>query len=170
VLIHTSTSQVGEAAISDFCCADDSHLRSIHSCAHSHRHPGHGRWHAPSSRHLRALLSVCDKCSFGGLGRCSCRVCVSGVLFSVGVCVCDLLIFFHLPGGRGCDGRLLLRGADDLQLLFDHSCAHSQEKHNTHTPRVTRNLFHMGDFSGSHKKGPGNVYIFFAKSALITKK
>ena len=34
-------------------------------------------------------------CSFGGSGCCSCRVCVcvSGVLFSVGVCVCDLLIF-----------------------------------------------------------------------------
>jgi len=34
---------------------------------------------------------------FGSLGCCSCRVCVcvlvSGVLFSVGVCVCDLLIF-----------------------------------------------------------------------------
>jgi len=31
---------------------------------------------------------------FGGLGCCSCSVCVcvSGVLFSVGVCVCDLLI------------------------------------------------------------------------------
>jgi len=38
--------------------------------------PGRGRWHAPSSRHLRALLSVCGGCSFGGLGCCSCRVCV----------------------------------------------------------------------------------------------
>ena len=56
-------------------------------------------WHAPSSRHLRALLSVCGGGSFGGLECCSGRVCVcvsvSGVLFSVGVCVCvcDLLIF-----------------------------------------------------------------------------
>ena len=49
--------------------------------------PGRGRWHAPSSRHLRALLSVCEGCSFGGLGCCSCRVCVWGVLFSVGACV-----------------------------------------------------------------------------------
>jgi len=32
--------------------------------------------HAPSSRHLRALLGVCGRCSFGGLGCCSCRVCV----------------------------------------------------------------------------------------------
>jgi len=30
----------------------------------------------PSSRHLRALLSDCGRCSFGGLGCCSCRVCV----------------------------------------------------------------------------------------------
>jgi len=44
----------------------------------------------PSSRHLRALLSVCGRCSFGGLGCCSCCVCVSvsGVLFSVSLCVC----------------------------------------------------------------------------------
>jgi len=43
-----------------------------------------------------ALLSVCGRCSWG-FGYCSCRVCVSvsGVLFSVGVCVCDLLIFLH---------------------------------------------------------------------------
>jgi len=44
------------------------------------------------SRHRRALLSVWGRCSFGGLGCCSCRlrvcVSVSGVLFSVGVCVC----------------------------------------------------------------------------------
>jgi len=47
-------------------------------------------WHAPSPRHLRALLSVCGGCSFGGLGFvlvvCVC-VSVSGVLFSVDVCV-----------------------------------------------------------------------------------
>ena len=50
--------------------------------------------------HLRALLNVCGRCSFGGLGCCSCRVCVC-VCVGVGgvvlcLCVCDLLIF--LPG------------------------------------------------------------------------
>jgi len=47
--------------------------------------------------YIYTLLSVCGRCSFGGLGSCVCRVCVcvsvSGALFSVGVCVCDLLIF-----------------------------------------------------------------------------
>ena len=38
------------------------------------RPPGRGSWHAPSSCHLRALLSVCGRCSLGGLGCCSCRV------------------------------------------------------------------------------------------------
>jgi len=47
------------------------------------------------------------RCSFGGLGCCSCRVCVcvsvSGVLFSVGVCVCDLLICLpHRPCFLAC--------------------------------------------------------------------
>jgi len=41
--------------------------------------------------HLRALLRVCGTCSFGGWGVvlvvCVC-VSVSGVLYSVGVCVC----------------------------------------------------------------------------------
>ena len=50
-----------------------------------------GRWHAPSSRHLRALLSVCGRCSFKGLGCCSCRVCVcvgvGGVVLWRCVCV-----------------------------------------------------------------------------------
>jgi len=48
--------------------------------------------------HLQALLGVCGGCSFGGLGCCSYRVCVcvSGVSFSVGVCVCDLLIFLPM--------------------------------------------------------------------------
>jgi len=45
---------------------------------------------------LRALLIVCGRCSWGfGVFFLSCvcvRVSVSGVLFSVGVCVCDLLI------------------------------------------------------------------------------
>jgi len=57
-------------------------------------------WHAPSSRHLRALLSVCAGCSFGGLGWCSCRVCVcfgvGGVVLCRRVCVCDLLIFLRI--------------------------------------------------------------------------
>ena len=73
--------------------------------------PGRGRWHAPSSRHYRALLSVCGRCSFGGLGCCSCRVCVSvsGVLFSVGVCVCDLLIC--LPVGVSARARRALHSS-----------------------------------------------------------
>jgi len=65
----------------------------IHTCCARRGHPpGRGRWHAPSPRHLRVLLSVCGGCSFGGVGCCFFRVCVcvcvSGVLFSVGVCVC----------------------------------------------------------------------------------
>jgi len=50
----------------------------------------------PVSTPLRAsLLSACGRCSFGMLFlSCAC-VSVSGVLFSVGVCVCDLLIFLH---------------------------------------------------------------------------
>jgi len=55
-----------------------------------------GRWNALSSRHLRALLSVCGRCSFGDLGCCSGRVRVSGVLFSVGVCVCVTCWSFYL--------------------------------------------------------------------------
>jgi len=51
------------------------------------------------SRILVAMLNrfSCGRCSFGNLGCCSCRVrvCVGVVvLFAVGVCVCDLLIFF----------------------------------------------------------------------------
>jgi len=56
-------------------------------CGHP---PGRGRWHAPSSRHLRAMLSVCGRCSFGGLGCCSCRVCLCrcrGCCY-LSVCVC----------------------------------------------------------------------------------
>jgi len=51
--------------------------------------------HAPSSRHLRALLSVCGRCSFGGLRCCSCcvRVCRCRGCCSLSVCVCDLLRF-----------------------------------------------------------------------------
>jgi len=90
----------------------------IHTQLRSHP-PGRGRWHAPSSHHLRALLSVCARCSFGGLGCCSCRVLLSvcgrcsfgglgccscrvrvcvgvgGVVLCRCVCVCDLLIFLH---------------------------------------------------------------------------
>ena len=60
-----------------------------HRCTLSHP-PGRGRWHAPSSRHLRTLLSVCGRCSFGGLGCCSCRVCVCRCrgCCSLSVCVC----------------------------------------------------------------------------------
>jgi len=60
------------------------------------------RWHAPSSRHLRALLSVYGRCSSGGLG-CfyyrvfRCRGCCSlSLSVCVCVCVCDLLICSHL--------------------------------------------------------------------------
>ena len=55
---------------------------SIHSCTHS-------RWHAPSSRHLRALLSVYGRCSLGfGVLFLSCvYVSMSGVLFCLCVCV-----------------------------------------------------------------------------------
>jgi len=57
--------------------------------------------------HLRAFLRVYGRCSFRGLGCCSCRVCVSVscVLFSVGVCVCDLLILF--TGGRSVPWRYI---------------------------------------------------------------
>jgi len=89
------------------------HLGRIHYLHKIHRHgileyPGLGYILGPgeigqkigyldytslASRHLRALFSVRGRCSFGGdlEGYCSaCRVCVSvsGVLFSVGVCVC----------------------------------------------------------------------------------
>jgi len=69
-----------------------------------------------SSRQLRALLSVCGGCSFGGLGCCSCRVRVSmsGVLFSV--CVCDLLICVHAGSRETNSGASL----DDLPLW--HLC------------------------------------------------
>jgi len=38
----------------------------------------------------RSLLSVCGRCLFGGLGCCSCRVCVGvgGVVLCRCVCVC----------------------------------------------------------------------------------
>jgi len=54
--------------------------------------------HAPSSRHFRALLSVCGRCSFGGLRWCSyrVRVCRGCCSLSVCVCVCDLLIFLDM--------------------------------------------------------------------------
>jgi len=50
--------------------------------------------HKTGSRHLRALLSVCGGCSFGGWGVVflSC-VCVGGVVLCRSVCVCDRLIF-----------------------------------------------------------------------------
>jgi len=69
------------------CCVAGENPTSGHT---SHLHllrPGVG---GGTQRHLRALLSVCGGCSFGGVGCYSCRVCVSvsGVLFSVGVCVC----------------------------------------------------------------------------------
>jgi len=58
---------------------------------HAGRPPGRGRWPAPSSRHLRALLSVCGRCSFGVWGVvlvvCVC-VGVGCVVFCRCVCVC----------------------------------------------------------------------------------
>ena len=69
------------------------------------RPPGRGRWHAPSSRHLRALLSVCGGCSLTVWGAvlvvCVCRY--RGVVLCRCVCVCDLLIF-------GLRGQPLTRG------------------------------------------------------------
>ena len=54
--------------------------------------------HAPSSRHLRALLNVCGGCSFGGLGCCSCRVCVCRWCCSLSVCVCvTCFSYYTLP-------------------------------------------------------------------------
>ena len=55
----------------------------------------------PASRHLRALLSVCGGCSFGGLGCCSRRVCVCRGCCSLSVCMCVWpvdLFFSHLRG------------------------------------------------------------------------
>jgi len=46
------------------------------------------RWDAPSSRHFRALLSVCGRCSFGGLGCCSSRVRVCVGVGGVVLCRC----------------------------------------------------------------------------------
>ena len=94
-------------------------------------------------------MSVCGRCSFGVWGVvlvvCVC-VSVSGLLFSVGVCVCDLFIYktafrvlqlrvreaslarYGLPGADG-DSTLekrdiylylyigLLRGSDSLDVL-----------------------------------------------------
>jgi len=74
--------------------------------------PSRGRWHAPSSRHLRALLSVCGEVFVWGSGvfflSCVC-VCVSGMLFLCRcVCVCDLLIFLQmeLDGGRASGAKV----------------------------------------------------------------
>ena len=60
--------------------------------------PGRGRWYAPSSRHLLALVSACRRCSFGVLfSLCACVcVVVGGVVLCRCVCVCDLLICMHV--------------------------------------------------------------------------
>ena len=52
--------------------------------------PGRGRWYAPSSRHLRALLSAFGRCSFGVVfSSCACVCRCRGCCFlSVCVCVC----------------------------------------------------------------------------------
>jgi len=55
---------------------------------------------APSSRHLRALLSFCGGCSFAGLGCCSCRMCVcrcGGVVLCVCVCMWHVDLFTSPP-------------------------------------------------------------------------
>ena len=79
-------------------------------------------WHAPSSRHLRALLSVVGGVRLGVWGLvlvvCMC-VTVSGVLFTVGVCVCDLLICLHLHHrGYGVEMRGALVTTEVCMLLF----------------------------------------------------
>jgi len=66
---------------------------STHISAYSHLCWWSPDQHAPSSRHLRALLSVCGRCSFGGLGRCSCRVCVGGAVLCRCVCVWPVDLF-----------------------------------------------------------------------------
>jgi len=68
-------------------------------------HTQGGRWHAPSSRHLRAVLSVCGRCSVGHLGCCSCRVRVCRCRCRGSCCVCDLLIFLHPQVRPACGER-----------------------------------------------------------------
>jgi len=76
-----------------------------------------------TSRHLRALLSVCGRCSFGGSGCCSCRVrvCRCRGCCSLSVCVCDLLIFFYnKPTNKcetNCSGSLVAAGQLGLTCL-----------------------------------------------------
>ena len=60
---------------------------------------GRERWHVPSSRHLRALLSACGRCSlcfFSLLCACVCR-CRGCFLCRCVLCACDLLIGLHIP-------------------------------------------------------------------------
>jgi len=72
--------------------------------------------------------------SFGGLGFCSCRVCVSvsGVLFSVGVCVCDLWPVDPFPLA--------------LALLFQAKRTALVDKFNS--PTSTKNLFLLSTKAG----------------------
>jgi len=65
-------------------------------------------------------LSVCGRCSFGGLGCCSYRVCVcvSGVLFSVGVCC--VTCFFLLLLGQPRRHRGVSPPDDALQIVHPH--------------------------------------------------
>jgi len=70
-------------------------------CSHSNLFTGgdRWRWHAPSSRHLRELLSVCGRCSWG-FGVlfvscvCRCRGCCS-LLLCVCVCVWHCWSFYR---------------------------------------------------------------------------
>ena len=55
---------------------------------------------APPSSVVKCLWEV----SFGGLRRCSFRVCVYRACYSLSVCVCNLLIFE--PSAVLCSGRL----------------------------------------------------------------
>ena len=71
--------------------------------------------------------SVCGGCSFGGLGCCSCRVCVwvsvsAGVVLCRCVCVCDLLIFLH-------------HRRDDECAHIAQSCRRSHRHHRRWRPR-----------------------------------
>ena len=66
-------------------------------CLQAYDHPpGRGRRHAPSSRHLRASLSACGRCSFGVLfSSCAC-VCRCRGCCSLSVCECVTCWSFYL--------------------------------------------------------------------------
>jgi len=74
---------------------------------------------------VNPLFRVCEGCSFGGLGCCSCRVCVcvGGVVLCrcVCVCVCDLLIFFQ-ASNEHVVATLKRRHGDSNICISIYSC------------------------------------------------